>query len=428
MAKENLPNIEQSGYSFFLSDIIGRKVIFNNKKIGKLQDIIIFETETIPEVTHFIVGRSFGYQSLMIPWKKVTEITNDEIIIDIEDIEKYEKEPTTAQVLLKDHILDKKVLDMDDNELEVVYDVKLVMRNNKLYVTEVDSSKYAFLKRLGLKGLVNFIYSLADKIKTDTIPWTYVQPLPENIGSFQGNVKLKVLKEKLLDIHPADLADILEELEPDQRLALFSELDTEHASDTLEEIEPRVQRDLISSLDKAKTVELINDMTPGQAADILGVLPADEAGDILNLIAQKDKENAKKIELILDKQDEKILNFATSHFFKFSPTTTAGEAIEVFRKEAKDKDVIMYLYVADEEEKLLGICDIKELLQAEPEDKLEEIMTTHVINLNPENTLIEASRMFTRYLFKAIPILDENDVMLGVIPYRDIMNLNHRFI
>ena len=428
MANENLPNIEQSGYSFFLSDIIGRKVLFNNKKIGKLQDIAIFETETIPEVTHFIVGRAFGYQALMIPWKKVIEITHDEIIIDIEDLERYEKEPVESQVLLKDHILDKKVLDMDDNELEVVYDVKLVMRNNKLYVTEVDSSKYGFLKRLGLKGLVNFIYSLADKIKTDTIPWTLVQPLPENISSFKGNVKLKVLKEKLLEIHPADLADILEELEPDQRLALFSELDTEHASDTLEEIEPRVQRDLISSLDKQKTVELINDMTPGQAADILAVLPADEADDILNLIAQQDKETAQKIELILDKQDEKILNFATSHFFKFSPTVTADEAIEVFHNEAKDKDVIMYLYVVDEEEKLVGVCDIKELLQAEPEDKLEEIMTTHIINLNPESTLIEASRMFSRYLFRAIPIIDEEDVILGVIPYRDIINLDHRFI
>ena len=93
--------------------------------------------------------------------------------------------------------MDKKVLDIDDNELEVVYDVKLVMSNNKLYVTEVDSSKYGFLRRIGLKWLANFIYRLADKIKTDTIPWTYVQPLPENIDSFKGNVKLKVLKEKL---------------------------------------------------------------------------------------------------------------------------------------------------------------------------------------------------------------------------------------
>ncbi len=425
---ENNSNIAPSGYSFFGSEIIGRKVVSKGKQIGKLEDIIIFETETIPEVTFFIIGRPFGYQSLLIPWKQIAEITNDEIIIDIENVEKYEKEPIPSQVLLKDHIMDKKVLDMDDNELEVVYDVKLVMSNNKLYVTEVDSSKYGFLRRLGLKWLANFIYSLASKIKTDTIPWTYVQPLPENIGSFKGNVKLKVLKEKLLDIHPADLADILEELAPDQRLAIFSELDMEHASDTLEEIEPRVQRDLISSLEKEKAVELISDMTPGQAADILAILPASESEEILDLIAKDDKESAQKIEFILEKQDEKILNFATSHFFKFSPETTVKEALEEFHNSAKDKDVIMYIYVADKEDKLIGISDLKELLQAEPEDTLEKIMTTHVISLTTESTLMDASKLFTRYLFRAIPIVDEEEKILGVVPYRDIMNLKHRFI
>jgi len=420
--------IAPSGFSFFLSEIVGRKVIFEGKQIGKLQDIVIFETETIPEVTHFIIGRPFGYQSLLVPWKKISEVNHDEIMISMENIEKYEKEPTQSQVLLKDHIMDKKVLDMDDNELEVVYDVKLVMSNNKLYVTEVDSSKYGLLRRIGLKWLANFIYSLASKIKTDTIPWTYVQPLPENIGSFKGNVKLKVLKEKLLDIHPADLADILEELAPDQRLALFSELDMEHASDTLEEIEPRVQRDLISSLEKGRTVELISDMTPGQAADILAILPASESEEILDLIAKDDQENAQKIEFILEKQDEKILNFATSHFFKFSPETTVKQALEDFHNTAKDKDVIMYIYVIDEEEKLLGISDLKELLQAEPEDILENIMTTHIIHLTPESTLLDASKLFVRYLFRALPIMNEEETLLGVVPYRDIMNLKHRFI
>jgi len=100
----------------------------------------------------------------------------------------------------------------------------------------------------------------------------------------------------------------------------------------------------------------------------------------------------------------------------------------VYHNTAKDKDVIMYLYVLDEEDKLLGVCDIKELLQAEPDEKLEDIITTNVIALNPESTLIEASRTFVRYLFRALPIVDENDVILGVVPYRDIMNLKHRFI
>ena len=90
---ENSLNIAPSGYSFFLSEIIGRKVIYKNKKIGKLKDIIIFETETIPEVTFFIVSRPFGYQALLIPWKKVAEITNDEIIRDMEQSKNMKKIP-----------------------------------------------------------------------------------------------------------------------------------------------------------------------------------------------------------------------------------------------------------------------------------------------------------------------------------------------
>jgi CBS domain-containing protein/sporulation protein YlmC with PRC-barrel domain len=428
MTNNNLFTINETNPTFFLSDIIGRKITLKGKKIGKLQDIIIFETEKLPEVTHIIVERSFGYQSLLIPWKNVSVLRKNEIIIDIDSLEKYEKEPTKAQVWLKDYILDKKVLDLDDNEVEVVYDVKLSFLSTKLYVTDVDASKYGLLKRIGLKWLATLIYSLADKIKTDTIPWTYVQPLPENMSSFQGSVKLKVLKEKLPDIHPVDLADILEELDHEQRLAIFNELDPEHASDTLEEIEPRVQRDLISSLQTEKTVELINDMTPGQAADILAILPATDADEILLQISTMDKEQAEKIQFILDKQDEKIINFSTSHIFKFSPATLVKDTIQEFHNTANDKDVIMYLYIVDEEDKLVGVVDLKELLQSKPEDTLEEIMTTHVISLEQNNTLMEASRMFIRYLFRAIPITDENDIILGVIPYRDIMNLNHRFI
>lgn len=416
---------------FFLSDIIGRKIVCNNQKIGKLQDIAIIETGIIPETKFFIVKRSFGRPTLYIPWENINEIKNKEIIISSNDLTQFEKKqitPEQPQVLLKDHILDKKVIDMDDNDVEVVYDIKLVLRNKKLYVTDVDSSRYGLLRRIGLKWLATFIYELADSIKSDTIPWTYVQPLPEKISSFKGNVKLNVLKDKLQELHPVDLADIIEELDHNQRLAIFNELDPELASDILEEIEPRVQRDLISSLKKEKVVELINDMTPAQAADILVVLPSEEADEILSNISELDNETAKKIQYIIEKHDEKVLNFATSHYFALLAETSVDDAIKEFHDKAKDKDVIMYLYVVNNNFNLLGVVDIRELLQAPLNLTLGEIMSSHVIGLTPESTLLEASKTFVRYSFRALPIIDENDVILGVVPYRDVMNLEHRFL
>ena len=414
-----------TGKGFSLSRMIGTKVFLNDKKIGKLADLIIYETEKVPEVSHFVVARPFGYPTLYIPSERVENIEKKEILISIDALENYEKEPKGTNIFLRNHILDKKVLDLDDNEVEVVYDVKLILRNNRLYASDVDISKYALLKRLGLKKLAKFIYNMANKIDKETISWTYIQHLPEHISSFKGDVKLKVLKEKLSEIHPVDLADILEELDPEQRVALFSELETEHASDTLEEIEPPVQRVLISSITKERAAELIDEMTPAQAADILAVLPNPDADNILKLL---DEENAHKIQYLLDKHDENISNFATSEFIKLPQIAIVGDVLDNFRTIAKDKDEVMYIYIIDMQDKLLGVIDLKELLQANPEDKLEDVMITHVISLSQESTLSEAAKLFARYSFRSIPITDDNEIILGVIPYRDVMNLKHRFI
>ncbi|MDA8387997.1 MAG: CBS domain-containing protein [Nitrospiraceae bacterium] len=421
---EKKPELVEAVY--FLSDLIGIKV-FNRdgKKIGRLQDMAIREDEKLPVVTYFVVKRPFGEKPLLIPWAKVAEVNPWEVIVGLESIGRYEGEPDPSQVLLNDHVLDKKVLDLDDNEVDIVYDIKLVLRNRILYVTDVDFSRYALFKRLGLKPVMKLLFGSTVLMKKETLSWSYVQPLPEHIGRFRGNVKLKVLKEKLPEIHPVDLADILEELTQEQRLAIFNELDTEHASDTLEEIEPRVQRELISSIKKERAAELLNDMTPAQAADILAILPASEAEELLKLI---DSENARKIGFLLEKHEEKIINFSTSHFIKLPPGMKAGHVLLHFREIATDMDEITYLYIVNEGDVLLGVVDLKEVLKADPEERLDEIMTTSVISLEPANTLLEAAEMFSRYSFRAIPITGDNDVILGIIPYRDIMNLKHRFV
>jgi magnesium transporter len=328
-------------------------------------------------------------------------------------------------VLLQDHVLDKKVLDLEGNEVEVVYDIQLVLRNHKLYVSGVDSSRYGLLRRIGLKAVANFISSLASKVRDDVIPWMYIEHLPQQIGSFAGDVRLKVLKEKLSDIPPVDMADILEELDHEQRVALFKQLDSDHASDTLEEIEPRVQRDLISSLKKEKVAELLNQMTPAQAADVLAILPVADANDIMKLL---DARNSRKVQLILEDKAQKNIDFATSKFIKFPPETAVQEVIDHLRTVAADKDVIMYIYVVDPTDVLLGIVDLRELLQAKPEDKLGEIMNKRVKSLSATSTLYEASEMFKHYGFRAIPLMDDNDRIVGVITYKDVVNLKRLLI
>jgi Mg/Co/Ni transporter MgtE len=317
------------------------------------------------------------------------------------------------------------VLDTEDTEVEVVYDIRLVERNAKLYVTEVDTSKAARLRRLGLGFLSRVLAPREDPEDSGAISWLYIQPLPSHISSFRGNVKLKILKATLAEIHPVDLADILEELDHDQRVMVFSSLDNEQASDTLEEIEPHVQRDIISSLSVEKVVQLVNEMTPGQAADILSVLPSSEA---LVILEDMNKDNAKKIQSIIGKQEEKVINYTTQKILKFSPDTLVEYVQNDYPRHARDKDVIMYIYVVDMHDTLLGVIDLKELLQADDRALLKDIMVENVISLNTESTLKEASQSFARYDFRALPVTDERNRIVGVIPYRDVMNLTHHFL
>jgi magnesium transporter len=410
---------------YLLSSLLDAKVLLREKKIGTLSDMMIIETTKIPEVKNLLVSRPFGAPPLLIPWEQVTTIVPGTVVIDIEEIKKFEMPPPDDAILLRDHILDKKVLDMEDAEVEVVYDIHLVERNTKLYVTEVDTSKYARLRRVGLGFLGDILYHKRDRNNDGAISWTYVQQLPSHISSFKGDVKLKVLKEKLADIHPVDLADILEELDHDQRVMVFSSLSNEHASDTLEEIDPAVQRDIIASLSKDKVVHLINDMTPGQAADILSVLPHAEALAILTLV---NPDNAKKIHAILERQEEKVIHYTTQKILKFSPETTVEYVQNDYPRHARDKDVIMYIYVVSEQDTLLGVIDLKELLKADDKALLKDIMVENVISLSTESTLKEASQDFARYDFRAIPVTDENNRLLGVIPYRDVMDLTHHFL
>jgi CBS domain-containing protein len=405
---------------FFLSEIIGRKVFLRATPIGRLDDFVIVETGKLPEVSHIVVSRSFGYPFLLIPWDKLTLISNTEIVFDVDGPAQFERQPPDGAILLKGHILDKKILDMDDREVEVVYDISMQFQNEKLYVSEVDFSRRRLLRRIGLRKLANW---LSEKEQEKTVSWMYVQPLPEQIGAFKGHVKLSVLKENISDIHPVDLADILEELEGEQRMAVFKELEIEHASDTLEEVEPRVQRQIIHAMDKTRAAQLIGAMSPGQAADILSALPSLEADGLLALI---DRYSAAKIQRIIDQHDENILLFASRHFMTRPTHATADEVMSNFRVIARDMDVIMYIYVVDAQEKLVGVVDIRELLAAQPEQTLGEIMTDKVIALAVDDTLRDAVKLFDRYGFRAAPVTDGDNLLKAVVSYRDIRGIKPR--
>ena len=131
---------------------------------------------------------------------------------------------------------------------------------------------------------------------------------------------------------------------------------------------------------------------------------------------------------ILEKHETNILSFTTSKFIKCPPDMTVQRARRKFREMARSMDVVMYFYVVNETDKLLGVIDIKELFMAEDDVLLGNLMAGNIISLNPDSTMKQAADAFIRYGFRALPVTDEQDVILGVVPYRDVMNLEHRIL
>lgn len=252
----------------FLSEIIKKRVQTNDGvTLGKLQDLVIKDEGHYPEVTGLIVERSLGRPSWNVPWNHVVNVTKEKTIIDPPPDGKYPQfKHNEDQLLLRDKVLDKRILDIEGFDVEVVYDIQLLLVENKVFVVGADVGRDAFLRRLGLGRIVKSAFE--KDFGKGIIPWRYVQPLPADLTSTKGDVKLSITKDGIKDIHPADLADILEELSHEERITLFNALDGEVAADALEVTEPRVQRQILASTSADRAAEIFQHLSPVQIADI----------------------------------------------------------------------------------------------------------------------------------------------------------------
>jgi len=411
---------------FYLTDILGTKVLCENKKIGKLGDLLISENGNYPKIKSIRVSRPFGDKALFIPWENITLFSKTEIIVDIDkNLQLYEKEPEENTVLLNDQIIDKKIIDTQDRDVEIVYDIRLELKENKLYVRDVDLSKYRMLQRLGLKTLAKFFQYIAGKMKDQKVPWEYIQHLPKDLGGFKGELRLKVLKEKLKEIHPADLANIIEELDYNQRSKILEMIDTKLASEVLEKSGPNLQRDIFETMSFKKITELLSTMTTGQVADILSSLSHAQTQAILKTF---DEHKSKTVKRLIEKHEEVIKDLVTDKIILCPPTMTVEVAQNQYQEMATGKDVTMYLYIVDENNHLLGVLDIKELLSANTDKLLQDVMINNVIALNPNSSYKDAFEIFQRYNFRAIPFYNSHNVITGALTYKDFVDLKHKFI
>lgn len=400
-----------------LSEIVNKKVqTQKGVTIGKLKDFVFKDDPHYAEVINLVVGRSLGRPSLNVPWSNVVSIGTDKTIVqDLPEGEYPEIKDEEDQLLLRDRILDKRILDIEGFDVEVVYDIQLLHVRNKLFVVAADVDRHAMLRRLGFRRLAKSMHEIsADK---DIIPWRYVQALPADLTGTKGDVKLIITREGLKDIHPEDLADILEELGHEERIHIFRTLDSEVAADALEATEPRVQREILASTSTERVAQIFAHLSPVQIADIIAILPHDDSDEFLRILKG---DVASKVHQLLTQHDVSASTLAMRCFLGFPGDLTVEEAFTRFRERARACDVTMYIYVVDSDQHLSGVIDINELLQADPKNKLEQIMTRNVVSVSPTTMRGEVEALFLKYHFRAIPIVDESKKILGVIREKDV--------
>jgi CBS domain-containing protein len=403
---------------FFISEVLDDKVIQQPKTvIGRLKDLEIKLGGLYPEVINLIVNRSFGRPALAIPFQYVKSMDKRRTIVDISQeirLKEFKNEP--ERILIKDMILDKRIIDTDEYEVEVVYDIHLLHTEGRMFVVHVDVSKVGMLRRLNLGWLARLFHNGHKEL--ELLHWRYVQSLPSDISRFKGDVKLNISWDKIGDIHPADLADILEELSGEERMSVFNTLDTETAADTLEETEPRVQRQLVATVRRERIIELLNAMSPAQIADILEILPRHEAEALKGSLSH---EVGAKVNELLNQHEIKLTSIATNKYLALPEIATVNDVLTKFRDKSQHYDIVMYVYVTAPDGSLKGVIDIREVIQAGPNETLSNLMTEQIVALTPDDTTADAAREFTKYDFQSLPMVDNAGKLIGAIRHKDIL-------
>ncbi len=409
--------IEEAQY-LRISELVDRKVRADaGNALGRLQDFVFVDDPKYAEVSHLLVRRPFGRPPLKIPWRQVVRMDVSETVVkDPSGAAGYESvEDPDELLLLRDRILDKRILDTRGFGFDVVYDILLLRAGGQLFVVAALTGPEARRRRLGIWGKV--AASVSDgAAPEERIPWRYVQPVGPDLTSTAGDVRLTVTVDALSKIPPEDAADVLEELSREERLTIFNALDTRAAAHALEATEPRVQREIIADTEAARMGQIIAHLSPAEIADIVAILPDENARELLGLLKG---EVATKVRSIVEQHEVPALTIAVRTFLEFPRELTVEEAFARFRREAPKCLVTMYIYVVDRDRDVRGVVDINELLQAQPTQRLEEIMTQGLVLVSPQTPRTRVLELFRKYRFRAIPVVDDSRKILGVIREKD---------
>jgi magnesium transporter len=404
-----------------LSTMIGSRVYDGSGELaGHVREIALSPQEDAGRISDLIVKTSEGDR--MLSAQAVSALDGRTIRTQSRAVEWPPLVSSEGLLLLERDLLDQQIIDVKGRKVVRVNDVDLRAEpangSFKIKIGQVDVGLRGAIRRL-LKGLAprGAVEALVGRMPERAIPWEAVDLIETDPAR---RVHLKLDYDRLSKLHPADIADILEELAPAEREAVFESLDDEVAAEALEEISPKLQVELMSSIDSDKAADIVEEMDPDAAADLLGDLPVETSEEILE---EMEPEERQEVSELMEFAENTAAGRMTNEYLALLPDATVGEAIDKLRQFEGPPESTATLFLVDSNHTLVGAVPLVSLVLAQPGTKLYTLSPTQVIYCAAGCSEKDVAEMFDKYNLQVLPVVDELKKLTGVITADDVISL-----
>jgi magnesium transporter len=402
-----------------LTELLGAPVFDSaGVRAGRVREVALCPPEDAAHVTAYVVRTKHGDR--LLGSRTVAEMNGGlRAATPLSDWIPYAG--AEGLLLLGRDLLDQQIIDINGRKVVRVNDVELhADRSDQtlvLKVAAVDVGPRGAIRRL-LKGVVpgSALRALLRKMPAKMIPWEFVDLIETDPAR---RVRLKISHERLAKLHPADIADIIEELAPAEREAVFNSLDEEVAAEALEEIEPKLQRSIVESLDADRAADIVEEMDPDAAADLLGDLSQEHSEDILE---EMEPEQREEVEELLEFEEDTAAGRMTTDYLAVHATAKVADAIEALKTFEGGVETVSTVYLLDGAGKLVGAVALPKLVLASPDTDLSTL-STEAISCEPGIREKEVAELFDKYNLLTLPVVDEEGKLTGVITADDVISL-----
>ncbi|MBI3039488.1 magnesium transporter [bacterium] len=402
---------------FFLADVIDSPVYEPTGELaGTIINLTIMLGDKYPKLPQVLIQTSVNGEKRLASRSQFKDFCSERPILLVPPSELSRIEEIPEQVLVKS-IWDKQIVDISDARVVRVNDLEIAELKGELHLIGVDIGIRGLFRRMGWeKWLCPIVEKFRGEVKNDVISWDFVESLPTNFS----RIKLTVPSQKIKDLHPADLADILDDLSVHEGLNFIKALDDETAAETLAEAESETQLQIITHMPSEKASDLLEEMEPDEAVDILQDLDKRKAEEILE---HMEREEASEVRELLKHEENSAGGLMSTGYATIYDDFTIAEAFSYLRLVALDLEIIYYIYVLDRKDHLRGVVSIRNLIVADPNVQVVKVMNDKVIHVSPETCQEEVANLISKYDLIALPVVDPDLRMLGVVSVDDVINL-----